>query len=208
MAKRKIRDELLDELEGAKDAGGVVRSGGGDQAPDWGAGDAERCVPSSLSTSSKRGSKVSPNRRNGASSKTLQTDHGPTEIEVPRDRKARFESQIVPKHVTRVIDGLDEKIMALHSRGLSTRDIQAQLSELYGTEISPTLVSRVTDAVQEEISEWQSSPQGWIAATRSCGSDALFVKMRLLGRDRSKPCGACRDWPDDLGSQGSPRAVG
>ncbi len=112
-------------------------------------------MPSSLSTSSKRGSKAVRNRRNGASSKTLQTDHGPTEIEVPRDRKARFEPQIVPKHVTRV-DGLDEKIMALYSRGLSTRDIQAQLSELYGTEISPTLVSRVTDAVQEEISEWQS----------------------------------------------------
>jgi putative transposase len=119
-----------------------------------------------------------PNRRNGTSEKTLHTEHGPTPIEIPRDRQARFDPQIVPKHVTRV-EGLDEKILALYSRGLSTRDIQAELSELYGTDISPALVSRVTDEVQEEIAAWQSRcldrvyPVVWL--------DALVVKMRQDG---------------------------
>src|SRR5476651_2470733 len=90
------------------------------------------------------------NRRNGSSRKTLHTEQGPAPIEVPRDRNATFEPQLVPKHATRVA-GLDEKILALYSRGLSTRDIQAELSELYGTEISPALISRVTDEVYEEI---------------------------------------------------------
>jgi putative transposase len=178
MAKRKIRDELLDELlEGAKTQealfgpGGVIKRLTGALV--------ERALRAELSEHlDQERQQGSLNRRNGASSKTLLTDHGPTEIEVPRDRKARFEPQIVPKHVTRV-DGLDEKILALYSRGLSTRDIQAELSGLYGTEISPTLVSRVTDAVQEEISEWQGRrldriyPVAWL--------DALFVKMRLDG---------------------------
>ena len=97
---------------------------------------------------------------------------------MPRDRESRFEPQLVPKHATRV-EGLDEKILALYSRGLSTRDIQAELAELYGTEISPTLVSRVTDAVQDEIEAWQRRrlervyPVMWL--------DALVVKMRHEG---------------------------
>src|SRR5262245_46357172 len=90
------------------------------------------------------------NRRNGSSKKTLHTEHGPTQIEVPRDRSATFEPHIVPKHITRV-PGLDEKILGLYSRGLSTRDIQTELSELYGTDISPALISRVTDEVYDEI---------------------------------------------------------
>lgn len=75
------------------------------------------------------------NRRNGTSEKTLQTDHGPATLRIPRDREARFEPRLVPKHATRV-PGLDEKILFLSSSGLSTRDIQARLEELYGTEIS------------------------------------------------------------------------
>jgi putative transposase len=118
------------------------------------------------------------NRRNGSSEKTLQTEHGPTSIEVPRDRESRFEPQLVPKHVTRV-DGLDEKILALYSRGLSTRDIQAELAELYGTEISPMLVSRVTDAVRDEIAVWQSRRLETIYAV--VWLDALVVKMRHEG---------------------------
>jgi putative transposase len=178
MAKRKIRDELLDELlEGAKTQEalfgpeGVIKRLTGALV--------ERALRAELSEHlDEEKQQGASNRRNGTSAKTLQTDHGPTEIEVPRDREARFEPQIVPKHVTRV-DGLDAKILALYSRGLSTRDIQSELSELYGTEISPTLVSRVTDAVQEEIAEWQSRrldriyPVVWL--------DALFVKMRLDG---------------------------
>jgi len=119
-----------------------------------------------------------PNRRNGVSRKTLQTEQGPARVEIPRDREARFEPKLIPKHVTRV-EGLDQKILALYSRGLSTRDIQAELAELYGTEISPTLISRVTDEVQEEVSTWQSRQLDstylvlWL--------DALMVKMRHEG---------------------------
>ncbi len=80
----------------------------------------------------------------GASEKTLHTEQGPTRIAVPRDRESTFEPKLVPKHVTRV-EGLDDKILALYARGLSTRDIQAELAELYGTEISAPLISRVTD---------------------------------------------------------------
>jgi putative transposase len=118
------------------------------------------------------------NRHNGKSRKTLQTEQGPTPIEVPRDRNATFEPQIVPKYATRV-EGLDQKVLALYSRGLSTRDIQSELSELYGADISPTLISRVTDAVKEEITSWQGRPLEQRYAI--VWLDALFVKMRNDG---------------------------
>lgn len=118
------------------------------------------------------------NRRNGSSRKTLHTEQGPAPIEVPRDRNATFEPQLIPKHVTRVA-GLDQKILALYSRGLSTRDIQAELSELYGTDISPMLISRVTDEVQEEITAWQSRPLEPVYSI--IWLDALVVKMRSQG---------------------------
>lgn len=178
MAKRKIRDELLDELlagartqEALFGPDGVLKQLTGALV--------ERALRAELSEhlDGEREAGL-PNRRNGSSEKTLHTENGPTPIEVPRDREARFEPRLVPKHATRV-DGLDEKILALYSRGLSTRDIQAELAELYGTEISPTLVSRVTDAVQDEILAWQSRrlervyPVVWL--------DALVVKMRHEG---------------------------
>jgi transposase-like protein len=100
------------------------------------------------------------------------------EIEVPRDRQSTFEPIIVPKHVTRVA-GLDAKILALYARGLSTRDIQAELSELYGTEVSPVLISQVTDAVHDEIRTWQSRPVERVYAV--LWLDALVVKMREQG---------------------------
>lgn len=178
MAKRKIPDKLLDELlDGAKTQealfgpNGVIKRLTGALV--------ERALRAEMSEHLEQEEEQgAANRRNGTSQKTLHTEHGPTAIAVPRDREARFEPQIVPKHVTRV-EGLDEKILALYSRGLSTRDIQAELADLYGTEISPTLVSRVTDAVQEEISAWQSRmlepiyPVVWL--------DALFVRMRQDG---------------------------
>lgn len=118
------------------------------------------------------------NRRNGSSRKTLQTDHGPVQIQVPRDRESTFEPQILPKHATR-IPGLDDKIVALYSRGLSTRDIQAQLADLYGADVSPTLISQVTNAVHEEVSEWQGRPLERAYAV--LWLDALVVKMRTDG---------------------------
>src|SRR6187455_2072814 len=89
------------------------------------------------------------NSRNGHSAKTVETETGPVEIRVPRDRKGSFEPKVVPKHRRR-LDGFDDKVLALYARGMSTRDIQGHLRELYGTEVSIDLISRVTDAVIDE----------------------------------------------------------
>jgi putative transposase len=118
------------------------------------------------------------NRSNGTSSKTLLTEQGPVPIEVPRDRIGTFEPVLVPKH-SRRIRGLDDKILALYARGLSVRDIQAHLQELYGTEVSPELISRVTDAVREEIAAWQGRPLESTYAV--VWLDALMVKVRTEG---------------------------
>lgn len=95
------------------------------------------------------------NNRNGHLPKKLITEQGEIEIEVPRDRDSSFDPQIVGKRQTRV-NGFDDKIIALYARGLSTKDIQAQLLELYGTEISPSLISSITSTVLETVKAWQS----------------------------------------------------
>src|SRR5678815_2219435 len=97
------------------------------------------------------------NRRNGKGRKTLRTDAGPVAIEVPRDRDGSFEPQIVGKH-ERHFDGFDHKILSMYARGMSVRDIQAHLREIYGVDVSPELISRVTDAVLEELPTWQARP--------------------------------------------------
>ncbi len=95
--------------------------------------------------------------RNGHSQKTLKGVQGHVEIEVPRDRQGSFEPQLVKKGQTR-LEGFDDKILALYARGMTTRDIQAQLQELYGVEVSPTLISNVTGAVMDEVRQWQMRP--------------------------------------------------
>lgn len=97
------------------------------------------------------------NSRNGYSTKQLKGDHGEVEIEIPRDRNSAFEPQIVAKGQTRLTQ-FDSQIMALYAKGMSTRDIVAAFKEMYGADISPTLVSRVTEAVLERVLEWQSRP--------------------------------------------------
>lgn len=118
------------------------------------------------------------NRRNGSTPKTLQTENGPVDIEVPRDRNGTFEPQLVPKHQRRLA-GFDQKVLALYARGMSVREIQAHLEELYGTEVSPELISRVTDAVWEDIRAWQNRPLERQYAV--VWLDALFVKVREQG---------------------------
>src|SRR3569832_1097546 len=86
------------------------------------------------------------NVRNGHTPKTVQTGTGPVEIQVPRDREGTFEPKIVKKHQRR-LEGFDEKVIALYARGMTTRDIQQHLRELYGTDVSPDLISRATDGV-------------------------------------------------------------
>jgi putative transposase len=115
------------------------------------------------------------NSRNGYSHKTVQTESGPVDIRVPRDRAGTFEPQLVGKHQRR-LEGFDDKVLALYARGMSVRDIQSQLYELYGTEVSPDLITRVTDSVLEQAKEWQS--RALEAIYPVVYIDALFVSVR------------------------------
>lgn len=123
------------------------------------------------------------NSRNGKGSKTIQTETGEYAIEVPRDRKGSFEPQLVPKRQRR-LEGFDEKVLALYARGLSTRDIQGHLEELYGVEVSPMLISNVTDAVLDEVKAWQSRPLASVYPILYF--DALFIKSRQEGPVKNK----------------------
>ena len=106
---------------------------------------------------SNQGEKLTNNRRNGKSKKQLRTDHGPMNIEVPRDRDGEFEPQIIPKH-QREFRGFDDKILSMYALGLTTRQIQDHLKEIYAVEVSPELISRVTDEVKELAAEWRNRP--------------------------------------------------
>ena len=123
------------------------------------------------------------NTRNGKSSKTLKGEFGLLPIEVPRDREGSFEPQLIPKHQTRWT-GFDDKIISLYSRGMSVREIQAHLTEMYGTEVSPALISTVTDAVMEEVKHWQSRPLDAVYPVLYL--DCLHVKVRESGTVRNK----------------------
>ncbi len=94
------------------------------------------------------------NRRNGTSSKTLRTDQGPLYIDIPRDREGNYEPEIVPKH-QRDFKGFDEKILSMYSRGMTTREIATHLKEIYHVDVSPELISRVTDSIKDLIDEWR-----------------------------------------------------
>jgi putative transposase len=122
--------------------------------------------------------KVKDNSRNGHSPKTLKGDLGEIPIEVPRDRQGSFEPQMIKKHQTR-FDGFDDKIISMYARGMTTRDIQAQLEEIYGVDVSPSLISRVTDEVMEEVKEWQHRPLDPLYPIVFL--DALRVKSRHEG---------------------------
>jgi putative transposase len=115
------------------------------------------------------------NSRNGVSSKIIKGEFGQAEVAIPRDRAGTFEPQLIQKGQTR-FDGFDDKIIAMYARGLSTRDIQAQLQELYGVEVSPTLISNVTDAVLDEVKAWQSRPLDRVYPIIYL--DAIVVKIR------------------------------
>jgi putative transposase len=123
------------------------------------------------------------NSRNGTSSKSILTEDGEIEITVPRDRAGSFEPQLIAKGQTR-FDGFDDKILSLYARGMTVREIQGHLAELYGAEVSPDLISRVTDAVLEEVREWQSRPLD--AVYPIVFFDALRVKIRDEGLVKNK----------------------
>jgi len=128
-------------------------------------------------------SNLTGNARNGKSSKTLKGEFGELPIEIPRDREGSFEPQLISKHQTRWT-GFDDKIISLYSRGMTVREIQSHLIEMYGAEVSPTLISSVTDAVMEDVKQWQSRPLD--AVYPVIYLDCIHVKIRDAGAVRTK----------------------
>src|ERR671938_1899075 len=123
------------------------------------------------------------NSRNGYGRKSVLTDTGKVELEVPRDRQASFDPQLIAKYQRR-FPGFDAKVVSMYARGMSTREIQGHLRQLYGIEVSPDLVSAVTDAVLDEIAAWQDRPLGTLYPL--VFFDAIRVKVRDEGTVRNK----------------------
>ena len=126
----------------------------------------------------KHSSSKSDNARNGKSKKGLLTDHGRMEIVSPRDRNGSFEPELVKKRQTR-FDGFDDKILSMYARGMTVREIQGHLEDIYAVEVSPDLISSVTDSVLEEVKAWQNRPLD--AVYPIVFMDALRVKIRDSG---------------------------
>src|SRR5918992_24182 len=160
MPRRKqpaIPDELLDQLLGGSDPRAALAEGG---------------LLDGLA-----------NGRNGYGAKTVLTGTGRLELQVPRDRLSTFDPQLIAKYQRR-FPGFDDKIVSMYARGMSTREIQGHLRELYGIEVSPDLVSAVTDAVLDEVAEWQNRPLE--ALYPLVFLDAIRVKVRDEGTVRNK----------------------
>lgn len=144
----------------------------------------ERCLSAELDTQldeerSNPEPELPRNRRNGHSKKTIKGDFGTSEVSIPRDRNGAFEPQLIPKGQTR-FNGFDDKILSLYARGMSTRDIEAQLKDLYGVDVSHTLISNVTEAVEAERKAWQNRSLDEIYPILYL--DAIVVKVRHEGR--------------------------
>lgn len=181
-----IRKEIIDELLSGKDPKTVLSSEGliGELKKAL----AERMLNAELDDhlageASDPPSGLSRNHRNGYSKKTVLTDTESVELSIPRDRKGTFEPQLIAKYQRR-FPGFDEKIVSMYARGMSVRDIQDHLRELYGIDASPQLISTVTDAVLEEVGRWQNRPLDALYAL--VFFDAIRVKTRDEGTVRNK----------------------
>ena len=183
MAKnKKIDKALLDELLKDQDPNKVFDSDGllGDLKKAL----AERILDAEMDHHlDQDDEQAAGNHRNGRSQKTVLTDSGAMPLAIPRDRQGRFEPQLIEKYRRR-FPGFDEKIISLYARGVTTREIQAHVRELYGIEISPDLVSVVTDAVHEEVRGWQNRPLEPTYAI--VFFDAIRVKIRDEGTVKNK----------------------
>ena len=148
--------ELLDQLLAGRDPKSVLDSDG--LIGDLKKAIAERMLNAEMDVhlANEAGAGLA-NHRNGSSPKTVLTPDGPLELSIPRDRHGRFDPALIAKYRRR-FPGFDDKIIALYARGMSTRDIQSHVRELYGLEVSPDLVSAVTDQVIEEVAAWQARP--------------------------------------------------
>ena len=124
------------------------------------------------------------NNRNGKSAKTVLTDAGAVPVEVPRDRNGDFDPKLIPKHARR-LEGFNDIVLSLVSRGMTTRDVQAHLADAYKVEISPELISKITDAVIPELRAWQARPLDVMYPVLYL--DAIVVKVRTDGRVTNRP---------------------
>ena len=123
----------------------------------------------------QKGDLLTDNKRNGHSTKTLKSQYGEFQIDVPRDRNGEFEPKLIPKY-QRDISGIEEKVIPLYARGMSTRDIHDQLNDLYGIEVSAEMVSKVTDKILPQVKEWQSRPLNPIYPFVSMGCNHFKVQ--------------------------------
>ena len=131
----------------------------------------------------QKGNIVSTNKRNGYSTKTLKSQYGEFPIDIPRDRNGEFEPKLIPKY-QRDISGIEEKVISLYARGMSTRDIHDQLQDLYGIELSAEMVSKITDKILPEIKEWQARPLNPVYPF--VFMDCIHYKVREDGRILSR----------------------
>src|ERR1700728_875665 len=184
-------DRLLDALlERSRDqAGGLRLTGEGSMLGELVRAVLERALESELTAhlGYEKGGRAAAggNARNGAIAKTVQTGVGPVPLQVPRDRAGTFEPLLVPKRAERVAGGRDDMVISLYAHGMSVRDIMHHLDQVYGTRLSPETVSRITDAVLEEVRAWQSRPLD--PAYAVVFLDAIVVKVRDNQVVQNKP---------------------
>src|SRR5919205_1971778 len=185
MPRRKqpaIPDELLDQLLGGSDPRAALADGG--LLDGLKKALAERALNAELDHHLEGGEPDGrANGRNGYGAKSVLTGTGRLDLEVPRDRRATFDPELIAKYQRR-FPGFDDKIVSMYARGMSTREIAGHLRDLYGIEVSPDLISAVTDAVLEEIAAWQARPLE--AAYPLVFLDAIRVKVRDEGLVRNK----------------------
>src|SRR3954469_9727007 len=187
--RERLSDELIDELlAGARTEEEIVGPGG--LLADLTRRLVERALSAELTEHLGYESHQEPpggtdNARNGTTPKTLVTEHGRVPIRAPRDRNGSFEPQIVRKGQRR-FEGFDEKILALYSRGLSVRDIEAHLAELYGLKVGRDLISRVTDAVMDDVRAWQQRPLDDVYPVLFLA--CLVLKIREGGAVQRRAC--------------------
>ena len=183
MSRRKepvIPADLLDQLLAGGDAAAALQQGG--LLDSLKKALAERALNAEMDHHLGHDDQTG-NNRNGYGRKTVVTDTGKIEIEVPRDRQGSFDPQLIAKYQRR-FPGFDDKIVSMYARGMSTREITGHLRELYGIDVSPDLISTVTDAVLEEVAAWQARPLD--PAYPLVLFDAIRVKIRDEGMVRNK----------------------
>ena len=199
---RRISDELLDELLAGQDPSEVFRDGS--LIDDLKKAVAERALDAEMEAHlGHEAEQVSGNHRNGHNRKRVLTEDGALDLEVPRDRQGRFEPQLVEKYARR-LPGFDDKVISMYARGMTTREIRAHIAELYGLTVSAELISKVTDAVLDEVAEWQSRPLEEVYAI--VYFDAVRVKIPRR-RPGTQQGGVLGDWRELCRAQGGAGAV-